>query len=349
MALSSLSNAVTNKDQYTLGWVIIPELAERPAKDVRRAAESAGIVESVRDIKARNSFIRSTRRLQKEGVIAEGTNGLLRDKIADDEVIRFQFSKRFVESSGATYDSAAWIEFNKNSGRINASTPQLEALAEKLIDEISGKCQTHDISAFIQRVVATDTRRISVGVGAFFISQYHGELVQRLEKFYQALNFPVLVLPVGKSAGQQGNLIKHVVADLKSSMDSLSAEIATLKADNSEDGKAALTKRIANRRRKDLTAQLKQYHQLASALQVDLKDILSTAGKHAQILVQVSQPVDQLIAACQRGATLDQVVIDLLLASEEITPTQALTFVDPITVPEGVPVNAPVDLISALK
>lgn len=350
----NLSKAIANPENANMGWVIIPELAARPASDVRRAAEKAGFTQSVRDMKQRNAFIRATRRLQQQGVIEEGNAGVLRDKIADEDTIRFQFSQRFVESAGATYDAAAVIGFDKKSGIITSDKPELKALAEKLMDEVSGLCETSDITTFVSRVVAHDTRRISVGVAAYFISKHHGELVERLEKFYAALSFPVLVLPVGTSSGQQKNLVTHVVADLKASMEALTAEVTALKTEQdaalkNPDGevKAGLTKRIAKRRIKDLTKQLGEYRQLANSLQVELSDILSAAGEHAKKLVQVTQPVDQLIAACQKGATMDRVVADLLLANEEITPAQFTQFVDPITAREAVVTDAPVDLIGA--
>lgn len=326
------------------GWVVIAELAPRAAKQVREAAEKAGFETPVRDIKARSSFIRATQALRKRGVITEGTNGLLRDKTVDDEAsIRFQFSKRFVEASGATYDSACVVSFDKESGVVTCASKQIKELTEKLIDELQGQCQSSDINSYIRRVIAkADTARISVGLGSYFISQYHRDLVDQLQVFYKALGVAALVLPVNHASGQGESLVTHVVSDLKQNMETLSHEVGKLKTDKT------LTKRIANRRMKDLRAQLRQYRELALALQISLGDILSAAGEHASILVQVDKPVDELIAAAQTGQKIDSVLIDLLLAEESISPEQAEKYVAPVTVKETVAnTDTPVDLISA--
>lgn len=326
------------------GFVVIAELRPCAAKNVREAAEKAGIDTPVRDIKARSSFIRATQALRKRGVITEGTNGLLRDKTVDDDAhITFQFSKRFVEASGATYDSACVVSFSKETGAVTCENKQIKELTEKLIDELQGQCQSSDVNAFIRRVIAkADSARISVGLGSYFISRYHNDLVEQLTVFYKALGIAALVLPVNHATGQGESLVTHVVADLKQNMESLTHEVVKLKSDKT------LTKRIANRRMKDLRSQLRQYRELALALQCSLGDILKQAGDSAAILVQVDTPIEELIAAAQTGKKIDACLIDLLLAEETITPEQAEKYVAPVIVTEQVAdTSAPVDLISA--
>jgi hypothetical protein len=339
-------------DDFKMGTVIIPELTAKPISDVRRAAEAAGITESVRDIRARNQFIRAVRELQKSEIIEEGSDGALRDKISDDEYVSFQFSKRYVEAAGATYTPSALVRFHKETARVECDDPKIRELAEQLIDKVSGVFATHDITAFVHRVVRKDTRKISVGTGSFFINSNYPELVKQLEAFYKNLGAPCLVLPVNQSSGQGQSLVKHVVHDLQASMASLVSEITKLKESKSEEGEPALTKRIAARRMKDLRKQLSEYRELATALHVELKDILALAGKHAKTLVQATMPSDALVAAIQKGETIDQTVAALLIADEVLPEKFVIANTDnakAVDIPEGEVVNAPVDLFTTVK
>lgn len=309
-----------------MGYVLIPEITEKSLHDVRRAATAAGFDIEVKDIKGRNSFIRACRELQKKGVLSEGTDGMLRDKLEDDtDIIRFQFSQRYIESKGATYAKAAVVSYNKKSGHVDCDNETIRTLAVTLIKEISDICQTSDIRALLDRVIREDTRRIAVGLSSYFISAQHSKLVDKLEKFYATLGFNCVVLPVNH-ARAKGSILQHVVQDLKASVLQLDEEIKALKLDKK------LTKKIAQHRIKELRAQLGQYRELAVSLHTDLGTILKGAGEQAAVLIQAAMPVDSLIASAQKGQPIDSLAADLFVAAEEMTLTFAEKHVAPVAI-----------------
>jgi hypothetical protein len=309
-----------------MGYVLIPEITEKSVTDVRHALKAAGFEIEVKDITGRSSFIRACRELQKKGVIAEGTNGMLRDKLEDDtDIIRFQFSRRYIESSGATYNSAAVVAYNKKSHDIHCDDPAVLALAVKLVNDVTGICQTSDIRSFLERVIREDTRRISIGLSSYFISAQHSKLVDKLEKFYAALNFNCVVLPVNH-ARAKGSILKHVVEDLKASVTQLDEEIKALKLEDK------LTKKIAQHRIKDLRTQLSQYRELAVSLHTDLGAIVKGAGAQAAVLLQAAMPIDSLIASAQKGQPIDSLAADLFVAAEDMTAAFAVKHVAPVDI-----------------
>ena len=297
------------------------ELSAQPVSDVRRAAELAGLdPKLVRDIKGRNAFIRTTRELQKQGVIETGTNGLLRDKLVDDDdVIVFQFSKRFVEANGAKYDREAVLQYTKSTGEITCPNEDIKMLAFKLFAQVQELYSASDINAFVKRVVESNCKRILMRDGVYFVPVTARDTISKISRFYRELGFDFTILPVNHSDGQSGHVVKAVVQDIKNAMSTLEGEINTLSASGD------LTARLARNRIKDLQVQLKQYQDLAESLRVDMSELVSKAGAQANALVQAAMPVDALIQAVQKGEHLQPLVFDLLAADpDQKVPVEAL-------------------------
>lgn len=305
------------KDESKVGFVMLSEeLKAASISKVRAAAQEAGLdPKGIRDIKDRNAFIRAMRDLQRSGVIEEGADGLLRDKFQDDDQsVVFQFSKKFVESQGVTYSKEAVIRFIKNPGLIECSNAEYKALAEDLYIKVHGVYSITDLNAYVARVIKSTCHRVPLKDGVYFISFQHGSLLEKLQKFYDALGFTLHVFSVGHGGTQPKNIFKAVLRDLQTQMKSTTDEIATLKAGNE------LTPKIAKNRLKELRKQLDQYREIAGALRVDLDTMLVQAGDAGKALAQVAQPVDSLIGLMQKG-TINQTLGELLVSAGEVPVT----------------------------
>jgi hypothetical protein len=304
-------------EKAELGFAVIPEeISATHIAKVRSAAQSAGLdAESIRDIRPRNAFIRAMRDLQKAGIIEEGTDGVLRDKFCDDdESVVFQFSRKYVESQGVTYQKEAVIRFIKNPGLIECSNPEYKALAEDLYVKAHGVYSVTDLNAYVARVIKSECHRVPLKDGVYFISHQHGGLLEKLKKFYAELNFTLHVFSVGHGGTHPKDIFKAVLRDLQNQMQSTTDEIGTLKAGND------LTPKIAKNRLKELRKQLDQYKEIAGALRVDLDTMLVQAGDAGKALAQVAQPVDSLIQLIQSGR-IDTTLGELLVSAGEIPVT----------------------------
>ena len=303
-----------------LGVVFFTEdMHERPVSKVRDAAHVAGIPqELVRDVRPKSAFIRATQELKRRGIIAEGQDGVLRDKIQDAEgKITFQFSKRFVESSGATYDKQAVITWDQESGMIACDNQEMQVLAMKLLEEFQAKFSTTDINYIIKKFIEAKCRRVAMRDAVYFIPQQYAELAKILETFYTQLGFTFMSLDIGVSHTE--NVFKAVVKDLAGHVHGLQAEIAKRK----ESGD--LTSRVAKNRIKELKKDLGQYKDLALCLHKDLGAVLKAAGDAASVLVHATMPVDGLIQMAQRGEKIDALALDLFKESLDHAPVlQAL-------------------------
>jgi len=310
------------KDESKVGFCFLgEELKATAISKVRSAAQEAGLpLEGIRDIKSRNAFIRAMRDLQRSGVIQEGSDGMLRDKYLDDESeIIFQFSKKFVESQGVKYEKEAVIRFVKNPGLIECSNPEYKALAEDLYIKVHGVYSITDLNSYVARIIKSECHRVPLKDGVYFVSFQHASVLEKLQKFYDALGFTLHVFSVGHGGTQPKNIFRAVLRDLQTQMKSTTDEIATLKAGNE------LTPKIAKNRLKELRKQLDQYREIAGALQVDLGKMLEQAGDAGVALAQVAQPVDSLIRLIQQG-TINTTLGELLVSAGEI-PVTALPVV----------------------
>lgn len=313
-------------------------LAARSLSEVRLAAERADIDDKlIREIKPRNTFIRAIRQLQKDEIIERGEHGTLCDKYADDDTVSFQFSQRFVEGQGVHYDRFAVVTFNKESLVIACSNSDIKRIAEKLYNEIQNQYSSYDLNAVAKKITEkAGCRRILLRDGVYFVPMSHIHVAEKIKKFFEALNFSFIVLPVSSASGEKMSIIRAVVRDVVQSVKSIEDEVAALKAEGN------LTPRIARRRLEDLEDALGQYTVLASDMQTDLKILLKDASEAANALYNVGvDSVEQMIAGVQQGRTYNTVplVHDLLSAAAEM---ESAVPIEPAT-----PQPIPVDMVEA--
>lgn len=324
----------TTVNDKTLGYVCFSEnITGKQLGEVRKAAQAAGIGEQIKDVRDRNAFIRAIQKLKQRGAIESGSaDGLLKHKLVDDDAeVTFQFSKYFIESQGATYDSAALIRFNKKKGEIVCANAQIKELAEQLFDDAHGEFRTSDLNAFITRVIRKhNTKKLPIRDGVWFVASTQRSLTEKIKDFFTRLGFSFLVLPVNQSTGESGSILKAIVTDFKNGMQTLSDEIAKLEKE--EDG---MTKKIAHNRLVELREQFEQYREIAVSLQVDMKTVFAQIGKASEILAQACMPVDQLIAEVQTGKRqLQPVISKLMVADELISPEFAEKFAIQVEIPK---------------
>ena len=309
---------------FTYGVVVFADnLSPRTLDEVRRAADSAGIDEEVRSIKPRNTFIRAIRQLQKENIIERGESGTLCDKFADDDIISFQFSQRFVEEQGVSYNKFAVVTFNKESNVIACPDQGIRQIAHRLYDSIQNVYQPYDLNALAKRVTEKHgARRIMMRDGVYFIPLSHIAVAEKLKKFFTSLNFSFIVLPVSSESAEKQSVVRCVVRDIAQSIKGLATEVETLKASGD------LTPRVARRRLEDLEESLEQYKGLAHDLRADLKEMIQEAGDSANALYNFGvDSVDEMIAGIQQGrlagstgVRIVPLVHDLLTVAAEMEP-----------------------------
>lgn len=291
------------------------EISGASIDSVRRAAAAAGLdADRIHEIKPRNTFIRAIRQLKALGVIEQGSaNGLLLDKYKDDDkTIEFQFSRKFLESEGVSYDKDAVITFDKKSHVIECANPVIKEIAENLYGQIQKKFSGTDVQALVKRYIGlANAKRIPLRDGVYFISYQYNQLAGQIKKFYQELGFSYFILPVGDDSGQQTDVLKAVVNDIKRTIASMTQEITKLKSEDK------LTTRIAKARLEELKAELKSYTELATALRANLKDLIAEAGDAGEVLHQIGiDGTDLFISSVLRSGKVSPLMYDLLSVTE---------------------------------
>jgi len=316
------------QEQWSGYCVFAEETAERPIQAVRAAAERAGLDPAkVRDIKARNAFIRTMGKLEREGkIVAQAAaDGVLRHKLRDDEdLIVFQFSEYFVKSSGAEYDRAALIQFNKRTGQIVCSNASIRQMAEALFDSVQGVFKPSDINAFVARVVQAEGKRLHIRDAVYFMPVAKKELVEKLKKFFAALGFTYHAYPIAHSDENRQNLVKAAIKDMRQTFEQMQGEVSKLKLQKDEKGAPALTKRIARTRIKELKREMDQHREIVAALRGDVDTLLRDAGDAGEALIQAAMPMQALIQSVQKGRRLNGLVADLLEVSDESPELEVL-------------------------
>lgn len=296
---------------------------------VAQAVLNAGLdTEQVRDLSPRNVFIRSVRKLQNEGVIEEGTDGVLADRVDNKNEVAFQLSRRYVETNGVKYTPGVFIKFDKESKQIICDVPTIKRLAENLYTTLAGVYSTTDLHSLTARLIDdTGSKRVLLRPGVYFLSKKNGEILEKIKALYTALGFSYHVYPVAPDTDTKG-LAQAIVADMKASIETINKEIGDLRA--SPDG---VSTRIAKQRLRDLRTSLHQYKELAESLGVSFKNLLKESGDAGKILefAEAGDDATALGALVQSGESLPGLFIDLLEASDIVPiPVGARSEVAPV-------------------
>jgi hypothetical protein len=289
------------------------EVTSKSFTDVVAAAATAGIdPEWVHAVKPRNAFIRAVRGLKKEGAVVDRADGILTHKYQDDSnSVKFQFSQTYLRAAGVEYDKAAVISFNKDSHLITCDNSRILAVAERLYETVQRQLTCTDIQALVKRVVEkNDAKRLPLRDGVYFLPASKARVAEQIKLFFEELGLSFYVLPVNAQSGERVNLIKAAIDDMKTSVASFQTEIRNLK------GEGKLTQRVARARLKELHTELKQYREIAAALQEDAGSLIEAAGVAGKSLAQTGDGVEALISKVQGGSNCTGLIYDLVEAAE---------------------------------
>jgi len=305
--------AMSNLDSFVGEIVFTEQLSSRSHGEVLAAAEAAGIPEKfVRELSAKNVFVRAMRELRKADIVS-GNDGALRDKIEDSEaLVVFQFSKRYVESQGAHYDPAGVVKFHKEAGCISSNKPELEALARDLFESKRFEWTSVDLNTLCNHVVEEHGKRVMPRHGVYFVPVQASEAAKRIRKFLLALNLRFFSVPIGKGDRNYDGVQKAVAEDIRKEVRNIRRKIAEIKASGE------MTKRKARSRLRELRKLLRQYRDIALSSRRNADEVLDEAGEAGKLLLDAEKPADVVIAEAASPGRVDPLVLDLLETAEEI-------------------------------
>jgi len=310
-------------EQFMGSIIFTQQVKSRDVEAIKAAAEKAGIdPELIRELNTKFIFIRAMNELKKADVV-QGTDGAMKDRLVDAEnVVAFQFSRRFVEAQGAHYDPSAVVSFNKSTSEIYCKDAEVKKLAEKFFVAKATEWQPSDINRLINGVLESESKRIMLRHGVYFVGYQAHEKAAQIQKFLEALDIQFWVLPVGvNDTAKAESLHKAIVEDMIKEVTTLTEQVASMKAEGMVDEKQGLTSRKARTRMKELLKHLDGYRELAKATQADMDDLLKAAGDAGQTLACAALGVDGLIAMAQSGRRVPALLTDLLAADDQVDPS----------------------------
>jgi len=265
------------------GFVIAAQdFTEKPLDAVRVAAQRAGLDPAlVRDIRPRSAFIRAARSLVKQGVLVEhaGTDGILRDKIADEKHVVFQFSARHVSDQSAEYVKEAVISFDKESQAIlvTPDNPAVHNEAVRLFTHAGFTASVQDLHAIVDRAFSGITRQIMLRRAVYYVPSNARATVETVRAFLGHLGLGFLVLQVsGVDTRTRQDIRTATAEDVRRSVAELTREISQLNGD--------LTGEIARNRIEEIRRQLRDYEGIARSLETTVAEILRESGTAGQTL-----------------------------------------------------------------
>lgn len=179
---------------------------EVPLQELRAAMAAEGIDEKIiKELKARNAFVRACRKMQDERVIR---------KVMENETeLKFQFTKEFLQGSDLEYLKEEALVVCKDTGVITAERdPAFAEEAQKLLNECSGVRTGADINRMIQKVFSENGSIYPIREegGAYFVpSQYEG-MVDKFENLLLRIGGKMRRLMIPVSPKNKSNVIDVV-------------------------------------------------------------------------------------------------------------------------------------------
>jgi hypothetical protein len=275
----------------------------REVQDAARLAELPGMLTK---LSYRNFFLRAMRRLAKSGVL--GAEFLVADKFyEDEEEIRFQLSVKEVSDSGVSYLNMVQIRYDKDKACITSQDKNVESKAKEAFDLVMGKMKSADILRFVTRVIKKQGFiQMALRDGVYALPQGAEALLDKIERFFSALNVTFFRLSAEPTGQQKELLVKTVGQDVKQQMDAMRKEIVEL------SGKGEISNKIKENRRQDLARSLRGYAAWAQSLGTQIQDIIDSAQESGKALVQLTlKPRDVLLREIQSGTETDPLVLAL--------------------------------------
>ena len=155
--------------------------------------------EVARELLPRHAFTRAAKKLTENRVIDPVNQ--------DNDEIKFQFTKRFMEENEWKYSTECYLTLNKKTGRISCpSNPELETAAQDALDKAMEQRTSADVTKMIQKLfdAEADLFPIRDQGGVYFVPQQYEAFVAKIEKFVTRLGGRVSRFPVPADT-QQGD------------------------------------------------------------------------------------------------------------------------------------------------
>lgn len=169
---------------------------------LRTALSSAGFnPNEARDLLPANAFRRAAKQLE-EGRIIKQTKD-------EGGVLYFQFLEEQFDGSEFHYSTELVLSLDKDSGKVRCDmSPEMEAAAQKMLDDEVGMRHSADITRLVQKLVSNyggDLIPIRPQGGAYFVPESHSGIVTKLEKLLLSISGDLLQFAV--SAGDSSSKI----------------------------------------------------------------------------------------------------------------------------------------------
>ena len=225
--------------------------------------------EAARELHVRHAFSRACRALCEERIIDIAKE--------DDEMIYFQFTRRYLENEEIEYRKETTLTLNKNSGLVECPMKELASQAQAELDRCLRERTSSDITRIVQWQFDrhADLWPIRDQGGVYFVPEQHREFTGRIERFLGRLGgrlkrFPV---PAGTQTGDRDvketatEGIKSIIADYQKSVQSFGL-------DTRESTIKTMAEKIKLTRHK-----IEAYRLMLSDRQVEVEKALDAANK----------------------------------------------------------------------
>lgn len=180
----------------------------RTYQDVIDALKQSKLDEKVaRKILPRFAFTRACKKLKEQAifdVVKDGT-----------DTIRFQMTKKSMKSEEWVYAKDVDLVLDKVNGTIQCKRKELEALAQKLLDQALEIRTTADITHIVQKLFEKNGDLFSIRDqgGVYFVPKEYREFVLKIENFIGLLGGELGRFPVPSGTPQGDRSIKTSIAD----------------------------------------------------------------------------------------------------------------------------------------
>ncbi len=165
-----------------------------PYTSVVQALQDAGLNPVAKELLPRHAFSRASKKLTEERVI---------DPLDEDtDIIRFQFTKRVMETKGKDkqwrYDAETILSLDKSTGKVTCDIKSLEAFAQKEVIRCTEERTSGDITKIVQKLFEqnADLFPIREQGGAYFVLEEHNQFTSKIQDFLQRLGGRISRFPV---------------------------------------------------------------------------------------------------------------------------------------------------------
>ena len=180
---------------------------------VKSELRAAGLDDGVsRKILPRHAFTRAAKAMR---------DGRAIDKVKDgDDVITFQFTKKFCRDNDIEFKKEAIVRLNKTSGIVSCDDKSIEETAQNEVDRCTVERTTSDVTKIIQKLFddSADMFPIREQGGVYFVPAAHTDFTAKVQLFVEKLNGHVVRFPVMKGT-KQGD--SSVAMSVKATMESM--------------------------------------------------------------------------------------------------------------------------------